>query len=103
MNAYVVMVLAGVGTYLARSSFILAVGERALSERVERALRNIGPAVLAALTASLLTSDGLAGYLTDVPEVVATVVGVAVAWWRRSFMSAFVAAVVVLWLLRWLV
>ncbi len=102
MIAYLVMFLAGVGTYLARSSFILAVGERRMPDAVERALRNIGPAVLAALTASLLTSDGLGEYLTDVPEVIATGVGVGVAWWRRSFVAAFVAAIAVLWVLRWL-
>jgi branched-subunit amino acid transport protein len=100
MSAYLVMVAAGIGTYLARSSFILALGERPLSARTERVLRNIGPAVLAALTASLLTSGGLADYLTDVAEVAGTLVGIAVAWWRRSFVPAFVAAVAVLWLVR---
>lgn len=100
MSAYAVFALAGLGTYLARTSFILMVGDRPLPDAVERALRNIGPAVLAALTASLLTTDGVADYLTDLPETVATVVAVATAWWTRRFVVSFVAAMATLWVLQ---
>ena len=102
MTAYLVFVLAGIGTYLARSFFILAVGDRALPDSVELALRNIGPAVLAALAASLLTSDGLVEYLTSVPEVVATLVAIVASWVTKRYVVSFVAAMLVLWALQWL-
>ena len=102
MTAYVVFVVAGIGTYLARSSFILAVGERPLPDSIELALRNIGPAVLAALAASLLTSDGFVEYVTSIPEVVATLVAIGVSWVTKRYVASFVAAMVVLWTLQWL-
>ena len=102
MNAYLVFLLAGVGTYAARSIFIVTVGDRPLPESVELALRNIGPAVLAALTASLLTSDGVGDYLTNLPEVAATVVAVGMSWFTKRYLLSFGSAMAVLWLLQWL-
>lgn len=95
MTAWVAFTVAGLGTYLSRSFFILIVGDRALSVRAERALRNIGPAVLAALTASLLTTDGLVEFVTSIPEVAAVVVSLVVGLWRRTFGAAFLAAIIV--------
>ncbi len=95
MTAWVVFAVAGLGTYLSRSFFILIVGDRVLSLRAERALRNIGPAVLAALTASLLTTDGPVEFFTSIPEVAAVVAALAVGLWRRTFGAAFLAAIIV--------
>lgn len=95
MSAWIVFVVAGVGTYLSRSLFILVVGERILPPKVERGLRNIGPAVLAALTASLLTTDGLGAFFGSVPEVTAIAAGVVVGVWRRTFVASFTASITV--------
>lgn len=92
MSAWIAFAIAGVGSYLARGLFILVVGDRPLSPEVERGLRNIGPAVLAALTASLLTAEDLGEFLGSVPEVSAVVAGVAVGLWRRSVGWSFIAA-----------
>ncbi|HSJ27683.1 MAG TPA: AzlD domain-containing protein [Acidimicrobiia bacterium] len=92
MNAWLAFGLAGIGTYLSRSLFILVVGDRPLPAGVERGLRNIGPAVLAALTASLLTSDRLGEFLGSVPEVAAVIAGIAVGIWRRSVGWSFVTS-----------
>ena len=101
MIALLVFVLAGLGTYAARSAFILALGQRTLPDPIERALRFVGPAVLAALATSLLTSpEGLGAYLRNVPEVVATVVAVVLAWKTRRFIVSFVGAVVALFALQ---
>lgn len=100
MTAYLVFAVAGIGTYLARSLFILLAGDRRLPQPVERGLRNIGPAVLAALAASLLTTDGVVDFVTNLAEVLATIVGVAVAWKTRRFVVSFVAAMAVLWLVQ---
>lgn len=92
MTAWLTFALAGLGTYLSRSLFVILVGDRPLPPKAIRALRNIGPAVLAALTASLLTSGRLVEFATSPPEVVGVVAGVGVGVWRRSFGWSFVAA-----------
>lgn len=102
MTPIVVFAHAGLGTYAARAVFIVSVGDRHLPEGVERALRNVGPAVLAALTASLLTADRLPEFLVSVPEVAGVVAGVVVAVWRRGLIPAFIAGVGVFAALEWL-
>lgn len=95
VTAFWVILLAGLGTYGARSVFILGVGDRPLPPIVERALLYVGPAVLAALTASLLTNPrGVGAFLESVPEVAGTIVGVIAAWRFKRFDVSFVAAVV---------
>ncbi len=103
MTALIVFVLAGIGTYAARSAFILAVGDRRLPLIVERFLANIGPAVLAALATSLLLTDGAEAYLTNAAEVSATAVAILAAWRTRNFLWSFVAGMGVLWLVGWLI
>ena len=96
MTAFWVVLLAGIGTYAARAVFIVGVGDRELPPVVERGLLYVGPAVLAALTASLLTSpDGVAAFLENIPEVVGSIVGVAAALRFRRFDVSFVAAITV--------
>ena len=95
MTAWLVFAVAGLGTYLSRGVFILVAGDRVLSTKVERVLANIGPAVLAALTVSLLTTDGLGAFLGSMPEVTAVAAGVIVGLWRRTFVTSFLAAIVV--------
>lgn len=100
MTALLVFVVAGIGTYAARSAFVLALGDRTLPPLLERALRNVGPAVLAALTASLLVSDGVGAFVTDLPKVASAVVAVYVAWRTRHFLWTFGAGLAVLWMLQ---
>ncbi len=96
MTAFWVILLAGLGTYAARALFIVGVGDRELPPVVERGLLYVGPAVLAALTASLLTSpDGVVAYLESIPEVVATIVGVGAGLRFRRFDVSFAAAITV--------
>lgn len=92
MSAWIAFGVAGVGTYLLRGLFVFVIGNRPLPPAAERALRNIGPAVLAALTASLLTTPGLGEFLTSLPEVGGVVAGVGVGMLRRSVGWSFVSA-----------
>lgn len=94
MTALAVFGVVGFGTYVSRAVFVLLIGDRTLDPRFERALRNIGPAVLAALTASLLTQDGVGPFVADVPVLAGCAACIAVGVWRRSFLAAFVAALV---------
>ena len=97
MRELAVFAVAGVGTYLARSLFILAVGDRPLSKEVERTLRNVGPAVLSALTTSLLLGSQPGNYLTNLPQLAATLAAVYIAWRTRNFLLTFAVGMAVLW------
>ncbi len=101
-SALFVFVLAGIGTYAARGSFILVVGDRRLPNGTERFLANIGPSVLAALTTSLLLSDGVGVYVANVAQVSATVAAILVAWRTRNFLWTFAVGLAVLWMVGWL-
>ena len=95
-TALLVLLVGSLGTYLARSSLILLLADRSLPVSVERALQNVGPAVLAALTVNLAVGgEGLGS--VEVAEVVALVVASAVALWRRNLIWTFVSGMVALW------
>ncbi len=93
--ALVALAFGALGTYFARSGLILLLADRALPAPVERALQNVGPAVLAALTINLAVgSEGLGG--VEFAEVAALVVAGAVAVWRRNLIGTFVAGMATL-------
>lgn len=89
-TALMVLAAGSFGTYLARSGLILLLADRTLPVFVERALANVGPAVLAALTINLAVGGGGLGSVT-VPEAAAIVVACVVAVWRRDLISTFAA------------
>lgn len=93
-------VLAGLGTYLIRVSAIAMMGQGAVvAPRVERTLRLIAPAVLAAIIANGLLLDG--GTLNTRPSwYLATLVAVVVAYRVRSAAWAMAAGMVAVWLLQ---
>lgn len=96
--ALVALMCGALGTYCARSGLILLLADRALPASVERALQNVGPAVLAALTVNLAVgSNGLAG--VEFAEVAALVVAGAIAIWRRNLIWTFVGGMATLWIL----
>lgn len=97
----VATVMVGVGTYLTRASFIVALANRELPPNVRTALQFVAPAVLAALVISLLFG-GEAGADSGWPEVVALGVGGLVGWRTRSLVWVLGAGMVTLWLLDWL-
>ena len=93
--ALLVLAAASLGTYFARSSLVLLLADRTLPVGVERALTNVGPAVLAALTVNLAVGDdGLGG--VEFAEAAAIVVAAAVAVWRRNLIWTFVGGMVAL-------
>lgn len=97
-DALLVLAVAALGTYFARSSLILLLADRTLPVGIERALTNVGPAVLAALTINLAVgSDGIGS--VELAEVAAIVVAAAVTVWRRNLIWTFVAGMATLWIL----
>ena len=61
MTDFAAVVVVGLGTFASRAVFILGLANRRIPERVLQALEYVGPATLAALIASLLTSEGASG------------------------------------------
>lgn len=61
MTDMAAVLLVGVGTFASRAVFILGLANRRIPDRVLQALEYVGPATLAALIASLLTSEGASG------------------------------------------
>jgi branched-subunit amino acid transport protein len=96
--ALTVLIVATVGTYLARGGLILLLADRSLPDPIERALQFVGPAVLAALTINLaIGSDGVGS--VDFAEAAALVMATVVAAWRRNLIWTFVAGMSTLWIL----
>lgn len=96
--ALIALACGAIGTYVARGGLILLLADRSLPASVERALQNVGPAVLAALTINLAVgSEGLGG--VEFAEVSALVVAASVAVWRRNLIWTFVAGMATLWIL----
>jgi branched-subunit amino acid transport protein len=97
-----IIAVVGAATYAMRVVFLVTLADRELPAPALRAMRNVGPAVLAALVASLLVGeDGLAG-LAPSPELGSLVVAGLVTWRTRNLVLALVAGMAALWLLQWL-
>lgn len=94
--ALLTLTVAALGTYFARSGLILLLADRTLPPPVERALRNVGPAVLAALAINLAVgSEGVGS--VELAEAAAVVVASAIALWRRNLIWTFAGGMVTLW------
>jgi branched-subunit amino acid transport protein len=96
--AIAVTIIIAVGTYLLRAVPLLLLADRTLPVAVQRALRNVGPAVLAALVAVSVASSA-DGSGIELAEVGALVAAGVVAFWRRNLIWSLVAGMVTLWLL----
>ncbi len=101
-SALLIVAVVAVVTYSMRAVVIVALANREIPAVVELALRNVGPAVLAALAVSLAVG-GDGGPSLSFPEGAALVVSGAVAYWRRNLIACLVAGMATLWLLNWLV
>lgn len=91
-----IVVVVGVGTYLLRAAPLLLLTDRELPMVVQRALRNVGPAVLAALVVVSVASGG-EGVEIELAEIVALTAGGLVAWWRKNLIWSLLAGMGALW------
>ena len=89
-------------TYAFRAGGIVLLADRGLPTPVARAMRHVGPAVLAALVASIaaVRPDGSTGL--GMSEVAALVVTAAVARWKNNLLVALACGMATLWMLTWL-
>lgn len=97
MTAFIAVLIVGVGTYLSRGVFILALADRTIPPRLLRALDYVGPAVLSALVVALMIDDeGSVAF--GPPEASAFVIGALVAWKTRNLIYTVVAGMAAFWL-----
>lgn len=101
MTAFVATLVVGIGTYVTRAVFILALAKRRIPDGVLLALQFVAPAVLASLIVDLL-ANGDGGVAFGVPEVIALVAGGVVAYRTKNHILTLVVGMTVFWILRWI-
>ena len=102
MITFLSTVVAGVGTYLSRSVFILALARRRIPHNIRLALEFVAPAVLGSLVITLLIDDS-GSVAIGIPEVSALAVGGAVTYKTRNHILTLVLGMTVYWVVRALV
>ncbi|MGB7859253.1 MAG: AzlD domain-containing protein [Acidimicrobiia bacterium] len=102
MTDFLAVVVVGIGTYVSRAVFILALAKRTIPRSVIRVLQFVAPAVLAALVVALLI-DPEGNAAIGVPEVAAFVAGGAVAYKTRNHIYTLIVGMTVFWVMRTLV
>lgn len=100
-SAVVIVAVVGVMTYSMRAVVIVAMANRPIPVPVERALRSVGPAVLAALAVNL-AAGGEGGPSLEFAEGIALAVAGSVAWWKKNLILTLLSGMTTLWLLTWL-
>ena len=100
-SAIAIVAIVGLMTYSMRAVVIVAMANRVIPPPLERALRSVGPAVLAALAVSL-AAGGEGGPSLEPAEAVALVVACLAAWRTKNLIATLVAGMLTLWLLTWL-
>lgn len=101
MSAWLAAAVVGLGTYVTRASFIVTLADRDLPPFVVRLMRNVAPAVLAALVASILVGDEGIGGLAQ-PVALASLASAALLAVRtRNLFYSLGTGMVVFWLLSW--
>ncbi len=98
-----VILVAGLGTYLIRVSFIALFGRLDdVPDGVERALRFVPAAVLSALVLpKFVYMDGSLALSPDNLRLFAGALAVAVAWYSENILATIVAGMGALWLLSY--
>ena len=101
MTMWLVVIAAGIATFGIRFAFIALFGKIDVPPTLERGLRYIAPAVLAALTLPAVVAPGGAFDPWNVFIPAAMIGGIA-AWATKSIGAAIVIGLPAQWLLQWL-
>ena len=102
MSDMLAVVVVGIGTYISRALFIVALANKRIPDPVLVALKFVAPAVTAALIVALLT-DTEGNVAIGVAELAGFVAGGAVAYRTRDHIWTLVAGMAVYWVARALV
>lgn len=99
MTMWLVVLVSGIATFAMRFVFIGLFGKIAVPPLLERALRYIAPAVLAALAVpAVIAPDGILDPWNAL--IPAAVVGGLAAWATKSIGAAIIVGLPALWLLQ---
>lgn len=99
MTMWIVVIAAGIATFAMRFVFIGLFGKIAVPPLLERGLRYIAPAVLAALAVpAVIAPDGVLDPWNAL--IPAAVVGGLAAWATKSIGAAIIVGLPALWLLQ---
>ncbi|MEX1196514.1 MAG: AzlD domain-containing protein [Pseudohongiellaceae bacterium] len=101
MSVLLAIVVVGIGTYISRAVFILAMANRRIPESLLVPLQFVAPAVLAALVVALLINDD-GSVAIGIPELAAFAAAAAVARFSRNHIYTLVAGMGVFWIIRFL-
>ena len=102
MTILLATVVVGLGTYLSRSVFILALARRRIPDTVLVSLQFVAPAVLGALVIALLIDDD-GSVAIGIPELTALIFGGFVAHRTRNHLLTLVIGMAVFWIGRALI
>lgn len=97
MSAFLAILAVGIGTYLLRSVFILALANRRIPPAVIAALDYVAPAVLAALVVSLIL-DAQGQLAVGIAEGLGLVAGAGTILKTRNFLLSAGVGMGVFWL-----
>lgn len=101
MTTWLVIIIAGLGTWALRASLVVAFGRFDVHPRLERSFRYVGPAVLAAIALpGLLAPDGAVEPFD--PRVAGGIVAALVAWRTENLLLTLAAGLAVTGGLLWL-
>ena len=102
MNLWLVVIVAGLLTFLIRLSFISLLASWEMPPLAQRALSFVPPAVMTAIVfPELLVRDAHLAVSMDNRRLIAGVIAIFVAWRFKKIMPTIVAGMAVLWLLQW--
>ncbi len=99
MTTFIASVIVGIGTYVSRAVFILALAKRRIPDSVMVSLQFVAPAVLSALVIAVLTNDD-GTVAIGIPELGAFVAGGATVYKTRNHIITLIVGMTVFWVLR---
>jgi len=97
MTTFLATVIVGLGTYLSRSVFILALARKTIPDSVLLILQFVAPAVLGALVIALSTDEG-GSVAIGLPELSAFAVGGWITHKTRNHILTLVVGMSVYWI-----
>jgi len=100
MNVWLVVLLAGVGSYLFRVSLVMLADRVILPERLERTSAFVAPAAFAALAAGGIAASTIGvEFALALPPLVAVAAAILAVFLTQSAIAAVLAGMPTLWVL----
>ena len=100
---WLMIICMGLVTYLERGSFVLFLGQRKFPPKLEKSLRLVPPAVLAALvTPAFLFREDVIDISLGNHRLLAGIVAALAAWWSKNVVVTILVGMMSLWLMQYL-